>query len=88
MTVSLATELGKYNINVNAIAPEFIQTQMTRDTIKKDGMFMDDFKRVVISQIPVRRLGTADDIANVALFLASDESSYVSGQVINVRGGP
>ena len=88
LTASLSIELGKYNINVNAIAPEFIQTQMTRDTIKKDGMFMDDFKKVVISQIPIRRLGTADDIANVALFLASDESSYISGQVINVRGGP
>jgi len=88
LTASLAIELGKYNINVNAIAPEFIQTQMTRDTIKKDGMFLDDFKKVAISQIPVRRLGTADDIANVALFLASDESSYISGQVINVRGGP
>ena len=88
LTISLAIELGKYNINVNGIAPEFIQTQMTRDTIQKDGMYMDDFKKVVISQIPVRRLGTAEDIANIALFLASDESSYISGQVINVRGGP
>ena len=82
------TKLGKYNINVNGIAPEFIQTQMTRETVKKDGMYMDDFNKVVVSQIPVRRLGTTEDVANVALFLASDESSFVSGQTINVRGGP
>ncbi|MCP4756434.1 MAG: SDR family oxidoreductase [Proteobacteria bacterium] len=88
MTASLAIELGKHNITVNAIAPEFIQTQMTRDAIKKDGMFMDDYKKVVVSQIPARRLGTAEDVANVALFLSSDESGYVSGQIINVRGGP
>lgn len=88
MTVSLAIELGAYNINVNCVAPDFIETGMIRETIKKDGMFLDDFKKVALSRIPLRRLGTADDVANVALFLASDESSYVSGQVIKVKGGP
>ncbi len=88
LTSSLAVELGRHNINVNCIAPEFIETQMTRENIKKDGMYIDDYKKVVLSQIPLRRLGTPEDIGNVAVFLASDQSSYVSGQVINVRGGP
>jgi len=88
MTTSLAIELGSYNINVNCIAPDFIETNMTRANIKKDGMFLDDFKKVALARIPLRRLGTVEDVANVALFLASDESAYVSGQVINVKGGP
>jgi 3-oxoacyl-[acyl-carrier protein] reductase len=88
MTTSLAVELGPYNINVNCIAPDFIETNMTRETIKKDGMFLDDFKKVVLARIPLKRLGTAEDVANVSLFLASDESAYVSGQVIKVKGGP
>lgn len=88
LTASLAIELGRYNINVNCIAPEFILTKMTRESIKKDGMYIDDFKKIVLAQIPMRRLGTAEDVSNVAAFLASDESSYVTGQVLNVRGGP
>ena len=88
MTTSLAIELGSYNINVNCIAPDFIETAMTRENIKKDGMFLDDFKKVALARIPLRRLGTVEDVANVALFLASDDSAYVSGQVIKVRGGP
>jgi 3-oxoacyl-[acyl-carrier protein] reductase len=49
---------------------------------------MDDFKKAALAVIPLRRMGTAEDVANVALFLASDESSFVSGQVIGVKGGP
>jgi len=88
LTQSLAIELGKYNINVNCIAPDFIETKMTRETVRKYGMYMDDFKRVVLAHIPLRRLGRAEDVSNVALFLASDESGYISGQVIKVKGGP
>jgi 3-oxoacyl-[acyl-carrier protein] reductase len=88
LTQSLAIELGAYNINVNCIAPDFIQTRMTRETIKNEGMFMEDFKKVALAQIPLRRLGTVEDVSSVALFLASDESGYVSGQVIKVKGGP
>jgi 3-oxoacyl-[acyl-carrier protein] reductase len=88
MTASLAIELGGYNINVNCIAPDFIETNMTRENIKKDGMFLDDFKKVALARIPLRRLGTVEDVANVALFLSSDDSAYVSGQVIKVKGGP
>ena len=88
LTASLAIELGAYNINVNCVAPDFIETQMTRESIRKDGMFLDDFKKIALAHIPLRRLGTVEDVSNVALFLASDESGYVSGQVIKVKGGP
>jgi len=88
LATSLAIELGPYNINVNCIAPDFIETQMTRDSVRQEGMFMDDFKRAALVNIPLRRLGKADDVSHVAAFLASDESSYVTGQVIKVCGGP
>lgn len=88
LTQSLAIELGAYNINVNCIAPDFIQTRMTRESLKQEGMFLDDFKKAALAHIPLRRLGTVEDVSGVALFLASDESGYVSGQVIKVRGGP
>lgn len=88
LATSLAIELGPYNINVNCIAPDFIQTQMTRDSVRREGMFMDDYKKAVLVNIPLRRLGKVDDVSNVAAFLSSDESSYVTGQVIKVSGGP
>jgi len=88
LTVSLAIELGKYDINVNCIAPDFIETQMVRESARREGMFMEDFKKIALARIPLRRLGTVEDVSNVALFLASDESSYVTGQVIKVSGGP
>jgi 3-oxoacyl-[acyl-carrier protein] reductase len=88
LTTSLANELGPHDITVNCIAPDFIETKMTREAARRDGLFMDDFKRAVIARIPLRRLGTVDDVAAVALFLASEEAGYVSGQVIKVQGGP
>ena len=87
-TKALALELGRYNINVNCIAPDFIDTEMTRNTARREGMYLDDFRRFAVTQIPLRRIGTPEDVANVALFLVSDESSFISGQVICVRGGP
>ena len=87
-TQALALELGRYNINVNCVAPDFIDTEMTRNAARREGMYLDDFKKFALAQIPLRRLGTAEDVANVVLFLASDESSFISGQVIYVRGGP
>ena len=87
-TKALALELGPYNINVNCIAPDFIDTEMTRKTARREGMYLDDLKRFAIAEVPLRRLGTPGDVADVALFLVSDESSFVSGQVIYVRGGP
>jgi len=87
-TRALALELGKYNINVNCIAPDYIDTEMTRDAARRTGMYLADFKKFALAQIPLRRIGTPEDIAGVAVFLASDESSFISGQVIYVRGGP
>jgi 3-oxoacyl-[acyl-carrier protein] reductase len=87
-TKALANELGPHNINVNCIAPDFIDTEMTRNAARREGMYLDDFRRFAVAQIPLRRMGTAEDIANVALFLVSDDASFITGQVIFVRGGP
>jgi len=87
-TRALAYELGPHNINVNCIAPDFIDTEMTRNAVRKEGMYLDDFRKIAVAQIPLGRLGTAEDVANVALFLATDESSFISGQTIYIRGGP
>ena len=77
---STAKELGSRGIRANAIAPGFIITEMT-------GQLSEEVRNEWAKQIPLRRGGTPEDVANVALFLASDISSYVSGQVINVCGG-
>jgi len=87
-TKALALELGRYGINVNCICPDYIDTEMTRNTARKEGMYLDDFRRFATARIPLRRMGTAEDVANVALFLVTDESSFISGQAIYVRGGP
>ncbi len=79
-TKSMAKELGSRNIRVNAIAPGFIETKMTEKLAQE---VRDEWMKI----IPLRRGGQTEDVANVALFLASDLSAYVSGQVINVCGG-
>lgn len=79
-TKSIAQELGSRNIRCNAIAPGFIQTEMT-------AKLPDDVRKNWIDQIPLKRGGLPEDIANVTLFLASDLSTYVTGQVISVCGG-
>ncbi|AEJ40016.1 putative 3-oxoacyl-ACP reductase [Sulfobacillus acidophilus TPY] len=88
LTRTLAIELGPFNINVNAVAPGFIDTDMTRDTARRLGLDAEQFKAGAAARIPLRRVGVPDDIANVVAFLCSDQSSYISGQVIYVRGGP
>lgn len=80
-TKSVAKELGSRNIRCNAIAPGFVETDMT--SYLKDGEQADKYK----AGIPLGRFGTSEDIANVTLFLASDMSSYVTGQVLSVDGG-
>ena len=77
---SIGQEIGRRGIRANAIAPGFIDTAMTQ-------ALPEDIRKAWIQNIPLRRAGTVDDIANVATFLASDMSSYVSGQVIQVDGG-
>jgi 3-oxoacyl-[acyl-carrier protein] reductase len=88
MAKTLAIELGRYGITANAVAPGFIDTEMTRATAIRLGRDPEDWKNEMAEQIPVRRAGTPRDIANVIAFLCSDEASFVSGQVVYVAGGP
>jgi 3-oxoacyl-[acyl-carrier protein] reductase len=88
MARTLAVELGRYGITANAVAPGFIDTEMTRQTAIRMGRDPDEWKEEVAKNIPVRRAGVPRDIANVIAFLCSDEASFVSGQVIYVAGGP
>ena len=88
MARTLAIELGPFNVNVNAVAPGFVETRMTQATAERMGLDFEAFKVGAASQIPLRRIGQPEDIASVIAFLCSDESSYVSGQTIYVRGGP
>jgi 3-oxoacyl-[acyl-carrier protein] reductase len=80
LTKSNARELSKRNITVNAVAPGFIATAMT-DALS------DKVRADLMAQIPLERLGTADDIANAVLFLAAEASGYITGQVLSVNGG-
>ena len=79
-TKSVAKELASRNIRANAVAPGFINTDMT-------SVLSDDVKANINAQIPMKRMGTAREIANVVYFLGSEESSYITGQVINIDGG-
>jgi 3-oxoacyl-[acyl-carrier protein] reductase len=88
MARTLAIELGAFNINVNTVAPGFVETRMTRATADRMGVDYEAFKLGAASQIPLRRVGQPEDIAGVIAFLCSDESSFVSGQTIYARGGP
>lgn len=80
LTKSVARELASRGITVNAVAPGFIETDMT-------SVLDDKVKEAMMAQIPAKRLGSTEDIANAVAFLASQESSYITGQVINVNGG-
>jgi 3-oxoacyl-[acyl-carrier protein] reductase len=85
---TLALELGRFNINVNAVAPGWIETEMTREAAERVGMSMEEMKDRFAKNIPLRRFGRVEDIANVVAFLVSDEASYISGETIHVAGGP
>jgi len=88
MARTLAIELGRFNINVNAVAPGFVETRMTEATARRMGMDWEEFKREAAARTPLQRVGQPVDIAGVIAFLCSDESSFVTGQTIYVRGGP
>lgn len=88
MARTLAIELGRYGITANAVAPGFIDTEMTRQTAIRMGRDPEEWKAEVAQNIPVRRAGVPRDVANVIAFLCSDDASFVSGQVIYVAGGP
>ncbi len=87
-TRTLAVELGQFGITVNAVAPGFIDTEMTRITARRMGFDPDERIAEAVKNIPVRRVGQPRDVANVICFLSSDEAGFVSGQVIYVAGGP
>ncbi|MBI1377419.1 MAG: SDR family oxidoreductase [Frankiales bacterium] len=87
-TKTLAKELGRYGVTANAIAPGFIETDMTKATAERMRMSFDDFRAAAIAQIPVGRSGVPDDVAAAASFFVRDEASYISGQVLYVAGGP
>lgn len=80
MSKSLAKEYAKKNIRVNCISPGFIDTKMTKS-------INEEFKKKLIENIPMGKLGNGNDIANCAIFLASDLSSYITGETIHVNGG-
>ncbi len=79
-TKSLAKEVASRNILVNAVAPGFIETSMT-------AVLKDEIKEEIAKQIPLKRMGTPEDVANVVSFLVSEKSNYITGQVINIDGG-
>ena len=87
-TKTLAIELGKFGVTANAIAPGFIETEMTAATAARLGVGFEEFKEYSAKQIPVARVGQPEDIAHTVSFLVSEGAGFVSGQVIYVAGGP
>ena len=79
-TKSLAKELGSKNINVNAVSPGFIETDIT-------DVLPDAIKKKYMEMIPLSKFGTPEDVAKTVLFLASDDSSYITGEVLKINGG-
>ncbi len=87
-TKTLALELGRYGVTVNSVAPGFIETDMTRATAGRMGIDWEDFVAARSKEIPVGRGGKPEDVASAILYFASEEASFVSGQVLYVAGGP
>ncbi|MFD7846327.1 3-oxoacyl-ACP reductase FabG [Nocardia sp. NPDC059764] len=87
LTRTLAMELGPFGINVNAVAPGFIVTEMTDATAARVGVSPEEFRAEAAKITPLRRVGEPADIANVVSFLVSDDASFVTGQTIYVDGG-
>ncbi|WP_210729979.1 MULTISPECIES: 3-oxoacyl-ACP reductase FabG [unclassified Rhodococcus (in: high G+C Gram-positive bacteria)] len=87
-TKTLAIELGKFGVTANAIAPGFIETEMTAATAARVGVPFEDFKAAAASEIPVNRVGNPEDIAHLASFFVSEGAGFISGQVVYAAGGP
>ncbi|RLK59169.1 SDR family oxidoreductase [Actinokineospora cianjurensis] len=88
LTKTLAIELGRFGVTANAIAPGFVETEMTAATAARIGVSFEDFKAGVAASVPVGRIGQPEDVAAAAAFLVSEEAGFVSGQVVYVAGGP
>ena len=88
LTKTLAIELGRYGITANAVAPGFIETEMTRETAARLGLDFEEFVEEMVKEIPVGRGGWPEDVAAAILYLASEEAAFVSGHVLYVAGGP
>jgi NAD(P)-dependent dehydrogenase (short-subunit alcohol dehydrogenase family) len=80
-TKSIAKEVGRYDINVNAVCPSMTKTEAVKE------MLSEEFEKKVVRAYPMRRLGEPQDIANLAVFLASDRAAWITGQAISVNGG-
>lgn len=87
-TKTLAIELGRFGVTVNAVAPGFIVTEMTRITAERIGVSFEDFQAARAKETPVPRVGQPEDIAHAVSFFVSDQASFVTGQVLYVAGGP
>jgi len=88
LTKALALELGPYNVNVNCVVPDFIYTEMTRRAAKNHGMYVTELRNAAAALVPLRRLGAPEDAAKLVLFLASEWSDFITGQIIHIKGGP
>ncbi|WRP04706.1 3-oxoacyl-ACP reductase FabG [Rossellomorea aquimaris] len=88
LTKTLAIELGPLGITTNAVAPGFIETEMTRETAKRIGITFEQLVEASLQGIPVGRSGQPEDIANAVAFFADERSSFVNGQILYVAGGP
>ncbi|MCA1058691.1 3-oxoacyl-ACP reductase FabG [Rossellomorea aquimaris] len=88
LTKTLAIELGPFGITTNAVAPGFIETDMTKETAKRIGITFEQLVEASLQEIPVGRSGQPEDIANAVAFFADEKSSFVNGQVLYVAGGP
>lgn len=87
-TKTLSIELGKFGITVNSVAPGFIETDMTKATAERIGLTFEELIKANVSKIPAARSGKPEDIANAVAFFADERSSFVSGQILYVAGGP
>jgi 3-oxoacyl-[acyl-carrier protein] reductase len=88
MVRAVSIELGPFGINVNAIAPGHIETAMTKATAERMGVDYEDMQKRTIERQPIKRVGKPEDVANLAAFLVSEDSSYITGQTIYITGGP
>ena len=88
LTKTMALELGRYGVTVNSVAPGFVVTDLTRKTAADAGVTIEEMERSMIADIAVGRAGNPEDIAHAVAFFVAKQSSFVSGQVLYVAGGP